>query len=182
MLRAALVAAASAAPLRLSRIFGLFPREPHIQDFWGPVSDGFKATFEYEAYYQAMSDDEVGEAIDAILAAVGDDVDAEAREQAPAGLSPVERGRAAGIGYGLLAVVAQGERQIAGILLRARRRRPRRRRRRFGRGTGRELPLLRSRRRALRPRERVIRRSPTAPWIPLPLACCRSLPAVVSPY
>ena len=64
LLRASLVAAASAAPVRLSRIFGLFP---HIQDFWGPVSDGFKATFEYEAYYQAMSDDEVGEAIDAIL-------------------------------------------------------------------------------------------------------------------
>ena len=67
LLRASLVAAASAAPLRLSRIYGLFPREPHIQDFWGPVSDGFKATFEYEAYYQAMSDDEVGEAIDAFL-------------------------------------------------------------------------------------------------------------------
>ena len=66
LLRASLVAAASPAPLRLSRILGLFPREQHIQDFWGPVSDGFKATFEYEAYYQAMSDDEVGEAIDAI--------------------------------------------------------------------------------------------------------------------
>ena len=34
-----LAAASSAAPVRLSRIFGLFPREPAIQDFWGPVRE-----------------------------------------------------------------------------------------------------------------------------------------------
>ena len=53
--------AASAAPVRLSRIFGLFPKEESIQDFWGPVRLAFEATFDYEASYQAESDDEVGE-------------------------------------------------------------------------------------------------------------------------
>ncbi|KAH8047431.1 GABA-A receptor [Aureococcus anophagefferens] len=73
---ALLVAAASAAPVRLSRIFGLFPKEESIQDFWGPVRLAFEATFDYEASYQAESDDEVGEALDAILAAVGDEPEA----------------------------------------------------------------------------------------------------------
>ena len=73
---ALLLAAASAAPVRLSRIFGLFPKEESIQDFWGPVRLAFEATFDYEASYQAESDDEVGEALDAILAAVGDEPEA----------------------------------------------------------------------------------------------------------
>lgn len=67
------VGGAGASGVTATRIFGLFPKESSIQDFWGPVREAFEETFyEYEASYQAESDAEVSDIVDEILAAVGD--------------------------------------------------------------------------------------------------------------
>lgn len=71
------VGGAGASGVRATRIFGLFPKEESIQDFWGPVRSAFEESLStYEASYQAESDAEVSDIIDSILAAVGDSPEA----------------------------------------------------------------------------------------------------------
>ena len=52
---------------RLSRIYGIFPGEDYLQDFWGPVRLGFEGSIDYEASYLAASDDDVGRLIGGIM-------------------------------------------------------------------------------------------------------------------
>ena len=57
---------------RMSRIFGIFPGEAHLQDFWGPVGLAFDATLDFEAHYKTANQEEVEAALSEILEAVGD--------------------------------------------------------------------------------------------------------------
>ena len=60
-------ALAPAAALPLSRIFGIFPGEESLQDFWGPVRAGFEATLPSEDVWGAANEEEVASAIAEIL-------------------------------------------------------------------------------------------------------------------
>ncbi|KAH8053136.1 GABA-A receptor [Aureococcus anophagefferens] len=67
---AVLVALASPPELSaFSRIYGIWPGEDHLQDFWGPARLGFEGSFAYEASVLAASDDDVASIIGGILGA-----------------------------------------------------------------------------------------------------------------
>ena len=55
-----------------SRIYGIWPGEDHLQDFWGPARLGFEGSFAYEASVLAASDDDVASIIGGIMGASGD--------------------------------------------------------------------------------------------------------------
>jgi hypothetical protein len=67
---AVLVALASPPELSaFSRIYGIWPGEDHLQDFWGPARLGFEGSFAYEASVLAASDDDVASIIGGIVGA-----------------------------------------------------------------------------------------------------------------
>ena len=53
----------------MTKMYGIFPGEDYLQDFWGPVRRGFEDSFAYEGVYLAASDDEVAETISSITSA-----------------------------------------------------------------------------------------------------------------
>lgn len=69
----ALVAAACAVvgvrSRRLSKVYGIFPGEDLLQDFWGPVRAAFEGSVAYEKVWAATSDAEVNASLASILAA-----------------------------------------------------------------------------------------------------------------
>ena len=64
---AALASLPAASGSSFKYIYGVWPGEDYLQDFWGPVRLGFEGSIAYQQSLLAVSDDDVAEIIGTIM-------------------------------------------------------------------------------------------------------------------